>query len=201
MLKAILVGVLNVIIPGAGLACLKKWGMAVAYFFAVPLFLVFALFSIGTMTGYFADTVQEVLWIASPAVFATLYFVVIVYIVWESFITPFKIARGEALTPNVLLATALSVLVPGLGFVHLKRWGWAFGYIVWASGVLIVGGIIIDQLFRHVSVMPGIAPIIANNVKVLIAFAWILLFVFVAWDSGRATYKTAKEILAAESTS
>jgi hypothetical protein len=194
MVRAIIAGILNLLIPGLGLAYLKKWKMAIAYFFVIPLYVVISFFTLSLLTGRIKSEGQNIQII--PNVISLLFYAIALgYIIWDVFITPFNIARGKEGKANPVIATILSVITPGLGFIYLKQWSLALGYLFWSPIVLGLGGSVLSfMVLAPITVLRGTTDL--NYIFSILAT--IIVRLYVVWDSSHTTYKTAKKMIEVE---
>lgn len=194
MTKAILTGILNVIVPGAGMAVLKQWKMALGYFVCIPVFLIGSYFTLNLMSGTIIEVNGTDITLGSvdqPLIWLALLIIALGVVIWDAFVTPYKFFKGEARNYNVAALTLMSIFVPGLGFIPMKKWGYVLGYTIWAPLGLILGGFAFGAVFNFLF---KLIPSFSNPDAIAAFLASILARVLVIWESGYYTYQIAKKM-------
>lgn len=130
----ILAGILNVLIPGLGFVYLKKWKLAITYFLGIPIFLLIGILAALIMTTV-PSTNGWLDFISLGLVWGT----ALIYMVWDSFTTPYCLAKAQDIPKQERTAILLNLVIPGLGFIYLKNWAYAFSHLFWAPFVVLIG--------------------------------------------------------------
>jgi hypothetical protein len=181
-----LAGILNVLLPGAGLAYLGKLKDALIYLLWVPIFVLFSKSILWLFGHSFLDQLKDfstVVFVLNIAI-AVVYWVSIAYIIWDLFSTPYNLAKGAIVRKNPAIAVLLNFIGAGLGFIYLKKWWLAFGYLFWIQFVVGLYGFISVE-GRHIS----------DTISTILKIIVILFFsLYAYWDAGVNAYKETNQI-------
>ncbi len=184
MKNPILAGVLNVIVPGVGMAYLGKWKDGLALFFIAPFFAFFGK-SIVQYLGYpYLKEIEATSLFASALITTTriLWMISLVCLTWILFYMAYQEAKGT-LRKNPTFAIMLNFISAGLGFVYLKKWWLSIGTFLWVSIFL--------ELVSNSSMTEDNRDIVLVWAKFLILF---LVSVYLYWGTSRTAYREAKKI-------
>lgn len=159
MKNAHLAGILNVVIPGAGMIYLGKWREGLFYFLGVPFFLIFYKSALDIFANIFHEYVQSNTLFFYYLVLnnTVLYLIMLAYMVWDAFITPYCFAKNINLQKKAAIAILLNFISFGLGFFYLKA-GWeGFLNYLWMLFMLAIArftnNIIFPQQYNGVNLL------------------------------------------------
>lgn len=176
----VLAGILNILIPGLGFLYLKNWNRAITYFLGIPLFLWTGMVVTLIMTTAPSNTSEQLESSGTIIICGTM----LIFIVWDLFITAYSLAKGIEVPRKTIVAVLLNLIVPGLGFIYIKRWLLAFGFAFWTMFIVWLStGILSSIAFENDTA----------SIVYLIALTFgPRLYVYI--DMINATRKTIKEM-------
>lgn len=185
MKNPILAGVLNVIVPGAGMAYLGKWKDGLVLFFIALILVLFGKSVIGYLGYPYLEEVEATSVFASALIFTIqiLQGVKIVCMVWILFNMAYHEANGMTLRKNPAIAVALNFISAGLGFVYLQKWLLSIGAFLWITFFL--------GLISSAYMTVGEKDMLPFWVKLLVS---LLLGAYLYWDTSVTAYREAKKI-------
>lgn len=184
MKNPILAGVLNVIVPGAGMIYLKKWKDGLATFFIVPIIMLFGKSIIVYLCYPYLKDVESSSTFASALIISVklVWWVALACQIWILFFMAYHEATGLKVNKNPTIAILLNFASAGLGFVYLKKWLLAIATFLWIT--FFIG------LTTFAIVTVGEKDVISfwGRISILLP-----LSAYLYWDTSVTAYREAKD--------